>query len=171
MWSKFGKKCFNQFFAPGILFRVGNEKVPSDFSCAIVKRRKTFSTYLMTYLYYSLRTFKQKKKNCRVRSGQVNWWGAGFVTPPQKSLQSRQLEFSRSDFLSSGLHNSTSMCYLYISLFFYFYDLRLGKKPWSIHYKPIGNIEIRPASSKLVKTIQFFPDYDILSDLWWRRCH
>ena len=60
---------------------------PSGFSCAIAKRLKIFSSYLVTFPSYSLRIIHKKK--CRVRSGQVT--RAGLVTPPQKSLQSRQI--------------------------------------------------------------------------------
>ena len=42
------------------------------FYCAIAKQRQTFSSYLMTFPHYSLRTFQQKKKKtCRARLGQV----------------------------------------------------------------------------------------------------
>ena len=58
------------------------------------------------------------KINCRVRSDQVS--REDLLTTPQKSLQSSQSQsFSRSDFLSSGIHYSTSMCNLYISEFVY----------------------------------------------------
>ena len=63
----------------------GPLRTPLQFFLCHGKRRKLFSSYLVTFLYFSLRTFQQKKV---VRSGQVT--RAGLLTPLQKSLQLRQ---------------------------------------------------------------------------------
>ena len=60
----------------------------------------------------------------QVRSGRQS----GFLDPTQKRLQLRQsYSFSRSDYLSLGIHYSASMCNLYISFNFYICDLRLDQ--------------------------------------------
>ena len=64
----------------------GGTLSPLRFFLCNCQTLRTFSSYLVTFPKYSLRTFQ--KKNCRVRSGQVT--RAVLLTPPQKSLQSRQ---------------------------------------------------------------------------------
>ena len=54
---------------------------PSGFSCAIAKRRKTESSYLVTFSKHSLRTFLQK--SYWVKSGQVT--RGDLLTQPKKS--------------------------------------------------------------------------------------
>ena len=98
----------------------------------MVKRRKIFSSYLVTFPNYSLRTFQRKKK--RFRSGQVT--RAGLLTPPKKSLQSRQC-FSWNDFHSSGIHYRTSMCNLYISELVYLWP-EVRSESWPLYCKDMG---------------------------------
>ena len=57
--------------APITLFRAGGGLTgpPSGFSCAIAKRRKIFSSYLVTLPNYSLRTSQKEKLPGQARSG------------------------------------------------------------------------------------------------------
>ena len=116
----------------------------------------------------------KKEKKCRVRSGQVT--RAGLLTPPQKSLQTRQsLSFSRSYFLSSSLQNSTcSMCRLYISEFF-ICDLRLGQSRDLYIASLWKSIEMRPAprvnESKPPNSLRIMTNYLICNDpgaIYWQ---
>ena len=126
----------------------------------------------MTFPKCSLRTSQQKKK--WVRSGQVT--RAGLLTPPQKSLQTRQsLSFSRSYFLSSSLQNSTcSMCRLYISEFL-ICDLRLGQSRDLYIASLWKSIEMRPAprvnESKPPNSLRIMTNYLICNDpgaIYWQ---
>ena len=72
---------FATFYLSGVSLSPGGGpyRPPSGFSCAIAKRHKIISSYLVTFPSFSLRTFQ---KNGRVRSGQGT--RAGFLTPPQR---------------------------------------------------------------------------------------
>ena len=81
--------------------RASRDLNPSGFSYTIAKRRKMFSSHLVTFPNYSLRTIKKK---CRVRSGQVrSGHPIGFVdTTSEKFAIMSVLEFFTERFLLFG---------------------------------------------------------------------
>ena len=62
-----------------------------------------------------------------------------------------ELDFSQNDFLSSGIHYSTSMS-IFLSQNLYICDLRSGQRRDLYITSLCENNEMCPASSKLVKT-------------------
>ena len=109
-----------------------------------------YSTH--TWLLFLTIHYAHWRKKYRVRSGQVTRAGLLTVTPHQKSLQSCQSQiFSRSGFLSSGIHNSASMCNL-DSSYFYTCDLSSGQNRDLCITSLWENNEMRPVSSQRVKT-------------------
>ena len=74
--------------------------------------------------------------------------------------------FSRSGVLSAGIHNSTNMCSFYISEFVYLWPEVRSEQSSDLYITSLWeNNEMRPASSKRIKTTQFLQDYDRLTDL------
>ena len=95
-----------------------------------------------------------------------------FVDPTsEKNGITLKLEFFTDQFFFSGLHYSNSICNLYIAEVLYFGPERSGQNHHLYITSLWQNIEMRPASSKRVKTTQFCQDYDRLSYLQWPRCN
>ena len=143
----------------------GPLKPPFRFSCAMAKRRKIFSSYLVTFPQYSLSTFQQKIINPgQVRSGHQS----GVLDPTsEKFTITSELEFFTEPFPSFRYLLRCQYVY-FISESVYIYvtwgQVRVATSLWK-------NNATCPASSKRVKTTQLFQDYDRLPDQSWPRWH
>ena len=126
----------------------------------MAKRRKIFSSYLVTFPNYSLRTF-QKKMPGQVRSGHQS----GFVDLTSEK-QSRQSQFFFHGAISSvQVFITVPVCVICTSQNLFICDMRSGQSRDLCIRGLRENNEMCPASSKRVKTTELFQDYDRLPDL------
>ena len=150
------KHCniFSSYLVTFLNFSLSSGPARVNFSLSSGPARVNFSLSSgPARVNFSLRSFQQ---NYSDGSGHQN----GFVDPTSdKFATTSEVEFSGNDFLSSGIHYSTSMCNMYLC------DLRSGQRR-DLYFASIwANNELCPDSSKRAKTTQFFQDYVILSDL------
>ena len=85
----------------------------------MAKRRKIFSSYLVTFPNYSLRTFRKK---CRVRSGQIT--KAGLLTTSQKFSITSELAFFTERF-PLQVFITVPVCIICLSQNLYISDFRI----------------------------------------------
>ena len=135
-----------------------------------------------------LQVFLVPWSNAAIYSAHV-WWffltshcahfrkiaGSGKVKSPEpvcwphlrKVCNHVRASFSRSDFLSSRIHYSTSMCKLYISEFVYLWP-EVRSESWPLYYKPTGEkmkcVLFRAKESKPPSSFRIMSDYLICNE-------
>ena len=103
------------------------------FSCVIFKRRKTFSSCLVTFPKHSLRWFQQRQ--CRVRSSQVT--KACLLTPPQNVCNHNSAKVFYGAIFSYQVFIAVPVCVICVSLILYLWP-EVRSESWSLHHKPTG---------------------------------
>ena len=144
----------------------GSLRTPFRFSCAIAKRCKILSSYWVSFSNHSLRIFQQnktKKLPGQVRSDHHS----GLVDPTSEkfAITSELVFFAERFLLFRCSLQHQYVLFEYLKIVICICGLGSGQSRDLYITSLWENNEMRPASSKQVKTTHFLEDCDRLTDL------